>query len=79
MPLAKGVASQQIRTMSTHVARKHAVPVNLVHLPVFRREDDRNLRTAKCFTQVTNSLAWIATPVSRPRLTTLVEADATWT
>src|SRR5207302_9326758 len=47
--------------------------------PVFRREDDRHLRTAKCFTQGTNSLAWIATPVSCPRLTTRVEADANWT
>src|SRR5437763_2906216 len=60
---AKGMAADTYG--GDTVARKHAVPVNLVHLPVFRRADERNLRTAKCFTQGTNSLAWIATPTSR--------------
>src|SRR6266567_9340144 len=50
-------------TSEVHTRRTQACSsCQLVHLPVFRREDDRNLRTAKCFTQVTNSLAWIATP-----------------
>lgn len=64
---------------STLVAGKHAVPVNVVPLPNSSWEEEHHLRTAKCFTQVTNSLAWIATPVSSTRVKALQEADANGT
>src|SRR2546421_12980424 len=43
--------------LRTHLSHASMQFLSMGSSPVFRREDERNPRTAKCFTQVTISLA----------------------